>query len=678
MTNATTNPTIIDKTSSSSSSAVAATFNVVAGVVSTKLKSNNKTSVTPTTCDTATQTKHKNTINTKTNQLSSASSNPSTATSSSSKHKHQQHSLNHHFAKNNNTTTSIVVKPEKQLTKLTLSTSLHQLQMDDSNFITNNRQTLQHQKLAPSDIAEQIIDESVDMEHQPTLNNDSIENTITFEPHDPKQSKPPIDEKRDDLLSDAQRQLSSSNHSSATNKINNSSVTKKNKLSQQRDSKLDTVHVVVGNEACDLDSAVSVLLMFHIVSKMSDEINGKEKSRTLYVPLLNTTRDMLDSKTEVVWFLSKSLSIDKSFLTCKDDIDWNEIKKNGCEILVTLVDHNYNEEFSKIGRIVEIIDHHQIQNPQWLIDNHSSIRTTIDTSVGSCTTLIAEKLFYIYAEHHVSDEILMLIYGTVLLDTINLSEKAKRFTRRDVYLLKKLDSLLGVKRPSRNELYKSLVEIKNANQVASFDKLMRRDLKVYKREGDPNNNKQTSSNGLSIGIASLFGVSAKESLGLSGNDDFDFDAFFANNKYIAFVIMGLVADPEQSDSISRDLVLISANDKLFEDLCSIFESDSNNLQLIEVPANINDPEECLISSMKESSVSKIETLAKQANGGTNQAAAYNEGSSARANLQRTKFDPSASMSLMNYNVKIWNQQNVTSSRKVIAPLVVKVLNECNL
>lgn len=295
---------------------------------------------------------------------------------------------------------------------------------------------------------------------------------------------------------------STPNQSSALNaNTNTATQPKQTTKQQQQEANLDTVHVVVGNEACDLDSTVSCLLMFHIISKMSDEINGKDKGRTLYIPLLNVARDQLDSKHEVLWFLEKTLSIDKSFLTCKDDIDWKEIKRNGIDVLVTLVDHNFNDEFNEIGKIVEIIDHHQIQNPAWLTERHSSIRLTLDTSVGSCTTLIAERLFYIYAEHHVPDEILLLIYGTVLLDTINLNEKAKRFTRRDVYLLQKLDALLGNKRPQRDELYKQLVEVKNTIRELNFVKLMKRDLKVYKDK-----------HGKRIGIASLFGMEAKEAL----------------------------------------------------------------------------------------------------------------------------------------------------------------------
>jgi len=419
------------------------------------------------------------------------------------------------------------------------------------------------------------------------------------------------------------------------NKINNH---------KKREANLDTVHVVVGNESCDLDSAVSCLLMFHIISKMSDEINGKDKTRTLYIPLLNTTRDMLDSKCEVLWFLQKTLNIDKSFLTCKDDIDWNEIKKNGVEVLITLVDHNYNEEFKDIGKIVEIIDHHQVQNPQWLMENHSQIRLTLDTQVGSCTTLVAERLFYIYAEHHVSDEILLLIYGTVLLDTICLSEKAKRFTRRDVYLLKKLDSLLGSKKPVREDLYKQLVEVKNSPRDLNFEKLMKRDLKIYKDK-----------HGMRIGIASLFGMAAREALGLAVN--IDLDLFFRQNQYEAFIIMGLIADLEHSDSISRDLVLISSNKRLFEKLCEAFERDTSKLDLHPIGSDSSpDPEDNIINNKKI--VDSSSDLSK--------ATISADGATSGQELEDHKPF---------YKARIWLQRNVTSSRKVVAPLVLKVLHD---
>lgn len=431
----------------------------------------------------------------------------------------------------------------------------------------------------------------------------------------------------------------------------------------KRDANLDTVHVVVGNESCDLDSAVSCLLMFHIVSKMSDELNGKDKSRTLYIPLLNTTRDMLESKCEVLWFLQKTLNIDKTFLTCKDDIDWADIKRSGIEVLVTLVDHNYNEEFKDIGRIVEIIDHHQVQNPTWLnAPEQSHIRLTLDTSVGSCSTLVAERLFYIYAEHHVSDDILLLIYGTVLLDTICLSEKAKRFTRRDVYLLRKLDNLLGNKRPARDQLYRQLVEVKNSTRELNFERLMRRDLKVFKDK-----------RGARVGIASLFGMAAREALGLAAN--IDVDQFFRQNQYEAFVIMGLIADLEHSDSISRDLVLISANERLFGELINAFEQDTSKLDLEPIGSDSSpDPEE-LLHPLKTPQLAQNHNPNNKnttPNTSTEQSNQHNRPKQQQFVRQITSDSEGNKLV---YKSKIWNQRNVTSSRKVLAPLVLKVLHD---
>lgn len=495
------------------------------------------------------------------------------------------------------------------LSKLTLSSSLHQL--TDSRFHTNQNQNPNSNNNNNNNT---IANNNLSTQY-PNATSSSIAQTTKYHRNLPV-GGPSIARKLTVETSD--QTTTRNNHAK---KLSNN----------QREANLDTVHVVVGNESCDLDSAVSCLLMFHIISKMSDEINGKDKGRTLYIPLLNTTRDSLDTKSEVLWFIQKTLNIDKSFLTCKDDIDWAEIKKNGVDILITLVDHNYSEEFKDIGQIVEIIDHHQVQNPQWLMENQANIRLTLDTSVGSCTTLIAERLFYIYAEHHVSDEILLLIYGTVLLDTICLSEKAKRFTRRDVYLLKKLDSLLGSKKPVRDELYKQLVEVKNSTRELNFEKLMKRDLKIYKDK-----------HGLRIGIASLFGMAAREALGLAAN--IDLDQFFRQNHYEAFIIMGLIADLEHSDSISRDLVLISANSRLFEELCKAFELDTSKLDLQPIGSNSSpDPEDNIINNKRIVD---------------------------RANSVENSVMPQPT-----YKARIWLQRNVTSSRKVVAPLVLKVLHD---
>lgn len=494
---------------------------------------------------------------------------------------------------------------EFRLSKLTISSSLHQIA--DSKFVN----------IQPKPLPEQPSGHNDDvMEHQHQQQQQLSHLTTATTTKTPSSSS-----------STASTVISTPIHDDEP------SSPQKRLLAKKKDANLNSVHIVVGNEACDLDSAVSALIQFHIVNKIADELEGRNNSKTLYIPVMNTKRAVLESKSEVLWFIKKTLNIDQSFLTCKDDINWNDIKQNGIEILVTLVDHNYNEEFEKIGRIVEIIDHHSVQNPEWLLENRSNLILNLDPQVGSCTTLVAERLFYIYAEHHVSDEILLLIYGTVLLDTICLSEKAKRFTKRDVYLLKKIDASLGHKKPNREELYKQLVEVKNSTTGGlNFEQLASRDLKVFKDK-----------NGAQVGIASLFGMAASEALGIAAN--VDLDAFFRKNNYEAFIMMGLVAKLDDSDGLSRDLVLISANRCLFDKLNAIFQNPEHKLDL-EATSAASDPD----PTDNKVNLRRYVTTSMEADG------------------------PPQVVTFV-YRTKIWLQRNVTASRKVIAPLVLKVLHE---
>lgn len=566
----------------------------------------------------------------------------------------------------------------QRLSKLTLSSSLHMI--NDSKFINQSQQQSQSTINNNNNYNNNnIVDVGINSRTNITKNYDNnAQNKLLTDKQTTTtnqlnqlngnyQHMPHLTNSNNQSTGLINNSNNNNNNNNQSTKSSINAIQHHSRIQKKREANLDTVHVVVGNEACDLDSAVSSLLVFHIISKISDEINGKDNTRTLYIPLLNTTRESLDSKSEVLWFLQKTLNIDKTFLTCKDDIDWSEIKKNGIEVLVTLVDHNYNEEFKDIGRIVEIIDHHQVQEPNWLMENHQQIRLTLDTSVGSCTTLVAERLFYIYAEHHVSDEILLLIYGTILLDTVCLSETAKRFTRRDVYLLRKLDALLGSRKPNRDELYKQLVSAKNSSNEFNFERLMKRDLKIYKDK-----------NGCRVGIASLFGMAAKEALGLAAN--VDLDQFFTQNNYEAFVIMGLIADLDQSDGISRDMVLISANEQLFDELCSAFEQDSNklDLEIIGGPrAGSTDPEDMDFISASPFASSSVQfnkpmpqaTAASLSKQDSSQVAVQGQ-QQAHGQLQHQHTSTG-----LNYKTRIWIQRNVTSSRKVVAPLVLKVLHD---
>jgi exopolyphosphatase len=58
------------------------------------------------------------------------------------------------------------------------------------------------------------------------------------------------------------------------------------------------VCIVLGNEACDLDSAVSALAYARF-------LNQSQKHCTINIPVINVTRSDFLLKTEVVHFLGK-------------------------------------------------------------------------------------------------------------------------------------------------------------------------------------------------------------------------------------------------------------------------------------------------------------------------------------------------------------------------------------
>lgn len=61
---------------------------------------------------------------------------------------------------------------------------------------------------------------------------------------------------------------------------------------------------MIGNESCDLDSAVSAIgLAYHLTNQRP---NTQDSSVDYYIPVLNVPRDKLPLKSEVVHFLRKN------------------------------------------------------------------------------------------------------------------------------------------------------------------------------------------------------------------------------------------------------------------------------------------------------------------------------------------------------------------------------------
>ncbi|XP_033625283.1 protein prune homolog 2-like isoform X3 [Asterias rubens] len=234
--------------------------------------------------------------------------------------------------------------------------------------------------------------------------------------------------------------------------------------SAQGDSRKN-IHVVLGNESCDLDSAVSALVWAYHLSKQEET----QHKWDVVVPVLNIPRHDFPLRTEVTHFLS-TLNHDDS-LVFRDDVNINNLHADG-RLSLTLVDHNtLSRADAHLDAVVkEIIDHHSNNRHG---DDEEEICVTIET-VGSCCTLVAEKIL---AENCdvIDDGIAKLLLGPILVDTVNLSASAGKATAKDITMVEELSKLCPDL--DKDKMYQELQEAKADISGFTSDEILRKDFK---------------------------------------------------------------------------------------------------------------------------------------------------------------------------------------------------------
>ncbi len=147
--------------------------------------------------------------------------------------------------------------------------------------------------------------------------------------------------------------------------------------------------IVMGNQSADLDSIISSISLSYYLTKL----RSSESSLPVVVPIINSTRAVLQTKRECL-YLFDTFSID--FHTDLLFIADLQALDASTPYDVMLVDHNELEESEqRLGfssRVVALYDHH--------VDKGAFKNVSpriIDTTVGSNATLIAE-LFMKQAE----------------------------------------------------------------------------------------------------------------------------------------------------------------------------------------------------------------------------------------------------------------------------------------
>ncbi|MCG8636468.1 MAG: DHH family phosphoesterase [Desulfobacterales bacterium] len=310
---------------------------------------------------------------------------------------------------------------------------------------------------------------------------------------------------------------------------------------------IDTL--VMGNEAADLDSMASALAYAYILSGCSSE--------KVIVPLMPIIREGFKLRTEAVYVFDQA-GIDLNSLIFLDDINLGRLMEKVTSL--ALVDHNkLSALYEPYGKKVAIIlDHHRDEGlyPQ-------AFKKVIEP-VGSCATLVGEELSRCCPELARDAHLATLLWGAILLDTVNLAPDAGRVTPKDEAVSETLTAICPLE---RNSYFAAIRKAKfNTNSLGTFD-LLRKDYKEFKFSS------------ICCGIASTL-----LPLALWGEKDpelcLSFETYVKQRSLDILISMNAYTDPE----FNRDLAVYCADPDEHEKLIGFLAEKGLDLKTIE-PGN---------------------------------------------------------------------------------------------
>ncbi|XP_021121575.1 exopolyphosphatase PRUNE1 isoform X4 [Heterocephalus glaber] len=198
------------------------------------------------------------------------------------------------------------------------------------------------------------------------------------------------------------------------------------------------LHVVLGNEACDLDSMVSALAL--------------------------------------AFYLTKKVHIPETLLIFRDEIDLHVLHQAGLLTLI-LVDHHVlpRSDAALEEAVAEVMDHRPIEQKH-CPPCHVSVEL-----VGSCATLVTERILQ-GAPEILDRETAALLHGTIILDCVNMDLKIGKATTKDRKYVEKLEALFP-DLPKRNEIFDWLQKAKFDVSGLTTEQMLRKDQKVTCRAG---------------------------------------------------------------------------------------------------------------------------------------------------------------------------------------------------
>lgn len=217
--------------------------------------------------------------------------------------------------------------------------------------------------------------------------------------------------------------------------------------------------VVLGNDAADLDSMVSALAYAYLRYQQNPDL--------LPLAVMAIPRCDFFLRAEAVYAF-KEAGIPLADLVFFDEVDLVSLVKSGADLV--LVDHNsLAPRLAFLGdHVVGVLDHHRDEG-QYRMSNPRLIRP-----VGSTTTLVALEFFK--GGVTMDQALILLLCGTLLLDTVNLEPEAGRVTRDDFDVAAQLLPLCPL---PQQEFFTALRQGKMQVDGFSSHDLLRKDYKDF-------------------------------------------------------------------------------------------------------------------------------------------------------------------------------------------------------
>ena len=235
-------------------------------------------------------------------------------------------------------------------------------------------------------------------------------------------------------------------------------ISLQNYLSSAKSKVAETSLVVMGNEAADLDSVASSIAYGYLHTLQNPE--------EVVLPLMPIARADFHLRTEAV-FVMKEAGINPEDLIFNDEVDVSSLMTGSG---LVLVDHNTPAPaIEKLNpQVVGIVDHHNDEG------KFPQANPRIIQTIGSTTSIIAR--LFLDADLAVSEELAILLGGTILLDTVNLDDSAGRVTDADKEMAAMLLPLCPL---PQEDFFARVQEAKFSVQGLSTNDLLRKDYKEW-------------------------------------------------------------------------------------------------------------------------------------------------------------------------------------------------------